>query len=144
MNIFFEHNVPFNRSNFRELRGIVGLYFIYLDENFIKYPFKESRLLYIGMSKSKANSIEKRLLNHYDGDSSNIGIYNYRSSEVLKYTYLNFDMITKIWPLKISDFESFLIHDFARHFGNHPICNNQMPLINKEHPQIVINWEFFD
>ena len=51
-------------SSIRDLRGTIGLYFIYLMNTHIPYPYKPSRLIYIGMSESIQNSIGNRLRDH--------------------------------------------------------------------------------
>ncbi len=116
---------PFVPSEIRPLVGIVGLYFISLRDTEIKYPFKESRLIYIGMSERQTNSIGNRLMNHYSGKSGNLGLTNYRKSFDVVFTYLNFDTTKEIWNRSIEDLESYFILDFVKCYGVYPICNNK-------------------
>ena len=79
--LFFDEAKEFEPKYIHPLVGLRGLYFIFADKMIISYPFKKSRLLYIGMSEKRTNSIGKRLLDHYDGKSRNIGITNYKKVE---------------------------------------------------------------
>src|SRR3972149_141837 len=93
--IFFDKYQDFEPRNVKPLMGLCGLYFIFLRETEIPYPFKKSRLIYIGMSEKKTNSIGKRLSDHYNGGSGNEGIVNYNKVEGLYFTYLNYEMLKK-------------------------------------------------
>ncbi len=73
-------------QNIKPLGGLTGLYFMFSEKTKINYPFKKSRLLYIGMSEKKTNSIGSRLAGHFDGKSKNIGLVNYRKIEQLFFT----------------------------------------------------------
>jgi hypothetical protein len=77
------------------------------------------------MSEKKTNSIGSRLMGHYDGQSGNIGISNYRKVEPLGFTYINYDMLKYFWKYRIEDLESYFILDFVKLFGVYPICNNK-------------------
>lgn len=126
--------------------GVVGLYFIFLNEMKIQYPFQQSRLIYIGMSEKKTNSIGKRLQGHFDGSSGNEGLVNYRKVEPVLFTHINFDMVRAIWPLRIEDLESFFILDFVRLYGVYPICNNKtgFEILKSELKiDLKIEWSFF-
>lgn len=126
--------------------GVVGLYFIFLNEMKIQYPFQQSRLIYIGMSEKKTNSIGKRLQGHFDGSSGNEGLVNYRKVEPVLFTHINFDMVRAIWPLRIEDLESFFIFDFVRLYGVYPICNNKtgFEILKSELKiDLKIEWSFF-
>src|SRR3972149_3629546 len=101
--IHFGEPNKFAPDNIKPLSGIVGLYFIFTKNILIRYPFRTSRLLYIGMSEKKTNSIGKRLMGHYDGQSGNEGLTNYRKIEELLFTYINFEMLKHIWSHKIKD-----------------------------------------
>jgi hypothetical protein len=57
--INFDKQQDFELRNIKPLMGICGLYFIFLKETEIAYPFGKSRLIYIGMSEKKTNSIGK-------------------------------------------------------------------------------------
>src|SRR6266699_7297899 len=76
----------------RFVRGMVGLYFIFLTDLMIEYPFRPSRLIYIGMSESKQNSIENRLRDHASGQSGNPGLTNYIRTRGAQFTYLTFKL----------------------------------------------------
>lgn len=144
--IFFESPKPFELSQIKPLMGVVGLYFIFLNEMKIQYPFQQSRLIYIGMSEKKTNSIGKRLQGHFDGSSGNEGLVNYRKVEPVLFTHINFDMVRAIWPLRIEDLESFFILDFVRLYGVYPICNNKtgFEILKSELKiDLKIEWSFF-
>lgn len=145
--IFFEPAKPFEMSQVRPLMGVVGLYFIFLSQTEIQYPFQRSRLIYIGMSEKKTNSIGKRLQGHFEGSSGNEGLSNYRKVGNLLFTYINFEMVKNFWPLRIEDFESFFIIDFVKLFGVYPICNNKTGfeiLKNDLNVTFQIDWSFFN
>ena len=105
--------------------GLAGLYFIYNSELEIRYPYDTSRLIYIGMSEKKTNSIGKRLLGHLEGSSGNEGISSYNKVNELYFTYINFEMLKNQWSLNVESLESFFILDFVKNFGVYPICNNK-------------------
>ncbi|NLA24867.1 MAG: GIY-YIG nuclease family protein [Bacteroidales bacterium] len=137
----------FNPSNISTLNGIVGLYFIFTKTLDIQYPFKKSKLIYIGMSERKTNSIGKRLAGHYDGSSKNIGLTNFRSVEQLKFTYINYDVLKNFWKYRIEDLESYFILDFVKHYGVYPICNNKsgFEVLKKTiSTNFLIDWENFE
>ncbi|MES1250140.1 MAG: hypothetical protein ABUL46_05615, partial [Chitinophaga rupis] len=71
--IYFDQAIPLETSDIKLLTGAVGLYFIFTKDLPISYPFKPSRLLYIGMSERKTSGISHRLAKHYDG-GHNIGL----------------------------------------------------------------------
>ena len=123
--IFFDDPRKFERHTIKTLDRITGLYFIFLTETLIPYPFKQSKLIYIGMSERKSNSIGSRLASHYDGTSGNTGLKNYREREKLLFTHLNFNMLKNIWLGSIEDLESYFILDFIQKYGIYPICNNK-------------------
>ncbi len=87
--IFFDKYQEFELRNIKPLMGICGLYFIFLKKTEMPYPFRKSKLVYIGMSEKKTNSIGRRLSGHYDETSGNKGLVNYRKVEGLYFTYLN-------------------------------------------------------
>jgi len=145
--IFFNEPQVFELKNIRPLNGIVGLYFIFLENIEIQYPFKKSRLIYIGMSEKRTNSIGSRLIGHYDGQSGNAGLVNYRKIEQLYFTYINFEMLKKLWQYKIEDLESYFILDFVSNYGVYPICNNKTGFeITKNDLDINfgIDWNYFE
>jgi len=144
--IYFDSPKSFEPSNIKPLNGIVGLYFIFSKTIDIQYPFDKSKLLYIGMSERKTNSIGNRLLGHFDGKSKNIGLMNYRKTEPLFFTYINFDMLKSIWQFRIEDLESYFIINFVEHYGVYPICNNKAGfeiLNNKLSTNFKIDWNYF-
>lgn len=145
--IFFDRPQSFELSNIRALTGIMGLYFIFLSKTPIQYPFHTSRLIYIGMSEKRSNSIGKRLSDHLDGTSGNQGLINYRKREPLFFTHINFEMLKNSWEQRIEDLESYFILDFVSKFGVYPICNNKTTFdILHNPPQISFNidWSYFD
>ena len=144
--IFFDIPKPFEPANIKPLNGIAGLYFIFSQSIDIQYPFEKSKLLYIGMSERKTNSIASRLSGHFDGKSKNIGLTNYRKTEPLLFTYINFEMLENIWHFRIEDLESYFLLNFVEHFGVYPICNNKTGfeiLNNKLSTIFIIDWDYF-
>lgn len=127
--IFFDSPKPFDPYNIKPLNGLAGLYFIFSQSIDIQYPFAKSKLLYIGMSEKKTNSIGNRLLGHFDGKSKNIGLSNYRKIEPLLFTYINFEVLQNIWEFRIENLESYFILNFVEHHGVYPICNNKKRMI---------------
>ncbi|EKT3958475.1 hypothetical protein NTJ28_002490 [Flavobacterium psychrophilum] len=130
----------------KPLNGIAGLYFIFSQSIDIQYPFQKSKLLYIGMSEKKTNSIASRLSGHFDGKSKNIGLTNYRKIEPLLFTYINFEMLQNIWHFRIEDLESYFLLNFVENFGVYPICNNKTGfeiLNNKLSTSFKIDWDYF-
>jgi hypothetical protein len=123
--LHFDECRDFDPRNITPLMGVCGLYFIALRRTQIPYPFGMSRLIYIGMSERRTNSIGKRLTGHYDGSSGNEGLANYRKAEGLCFTYVNFEMLRRTWQHRIEDLESYFILDFVRRYGVYPICNNK-------------------
>jgi len=145
--IYFDEYREFNLKNTKSLMGVRGLYFILIKRIEIFYPFRKSRLIYIGMSEKKTNSIGKRLSNHYDGISGNEGLVNYRKKEDLYFTYINFEMLKKIWKYRIEDLESYFILDFVKNYGVYPICNNKTGFEIKNYDVLVnleIDWKYFE
>lgn len=144
--IFFDSPKPFVLANIKPLNGIAGLYFIFSQSIDIQYPFRKSKLLYIGMSERKTNSIASRLSGHFDGKSKNIGLTNYRKIEPLLFTYINFEMLQNIWHFRIEDLESYFLLNFVENFGVYPICNNKTGfeiLNNTLSTSFKIDWEYF-
>ena len=144
--IFFDSPKSFGPANIKPLNGIAGLYFIFSQSIEIQYPFDKSKLLYIGMSEKKTNSIASRLSGHFDGKSKNIGLTNYRKVEPLLFTYINFEMLINIWHFRIEDLESYFLLNFVEHFGVYPICNNKTGfeiLNNTLSTSFKIDWDYF-
>lgn len=145
--INFDKHQNFELRNIKPLVGICGLYFIFLKETEIPYPFGKSRLIYIGMSEKKTNSIGKRLSGHYDGASGNEGLLNYRKTEGLYFTYFNFEMLKRIWSYRIEDLESYFILNFLDKYGIYPICNNKSGFEIKKYDipiTLEIDWKYFE
>ena len=117
LKINFDTPLCFEPPNLKSLKNVCGLYFIFLPHRKIKYPHKESRLIYIGMSEKITNSISKRLTSHYEGKSGNFGLKNYRSTDGLLFTYINFEIVRSFWPRSVEDLESSFILDFLKEFG---------------------------
>jgi hypothetical protein len=127
------------------LKGYIGLYLIYLDNLAIPYPFKGSRLIYIGKSDSKQYSIGRRLKDHVSG-AGNPGVHNYAQKHQLSFTYVNFELVKPFWKNSIEDLENYFINDFLKRFGNYPICNNRSSFEEMALPmeiQLEIDWGFF-
>ncbi|MCH7974238.1 MAG: GIY-YIG nuclease family protein [Bacteroidetes bacterium] len=144
--IYFDSPKSFEPSNIRPLNGITGLYFIFSQSINIQYPFDTSKLLYIGMSERKTNSIGSRLLGHFNGKSKNVGLMNYRKIKPLLFTYINFEMLKNIWQFRIEDLESYFILNFVKHYGVYPICNNKTGfeiLNNTLSTSFKIDWNYF-
>lgn len=147
LKIFF--NIPkiFEIKEIKSLSGLTGLYFIFTRTISIQYPFKKSRLLYIGMSEKKTNSMGSRLTGHFEGKSKNLGLVNYRKAEQLFFTYINFEMLRKSWNYRIEDLESYFILDFVEKYGVYPICNNKSGyeiLDKKLKANFIIDWPYFE
>ena len=147
LRIFFDLPKMFEMRNIKQLSGLAGLYFIFTDQTSIQYPFKKSRLLYIGMSEKKTNSMRSRLTGHFDGTSKNLGLMNYRKSEQLFFTYINFEMLRRSWNYGVEDLESYFILDFVEKHGVYPICNNKSGyeiLDKKLEANFIIDWPYFE
>jgi hypothetical protein len=147
LKIFFDNPKIFEIQNIKPLSGLTGLYFIFAANIQIQYPFKKSRLLYIGMSEKKTNSMGSRLTGHFEGKSKNMGLVNYRKVEQLFFTYINFEMLRKLWNYRIEDLESYFILDFVEKYGVYPICNNKSGyeiLDKKLKSNFVIDWPYFE
>src|SRR5579864_9493295 len=125
LQVHFDVLKPFSPEHFAMLDGVVGLYFIALSKSVIPYPYRDSQLIYIGMSEKPSNSIASRLRDHFDGNSGNPGLVNYRVREPLMFTYLNFNAMLSSWHQRIEDLESYFIQDFVARYGVYPICNNK-------------------
>lgn len=145
--IYFEEPKIFELKNVKPLAGIIGLYFIFSDSTTINYPFKKSKLLYIGMSEKITNSIGARLSGHFDGKSKNIGIQSYKQVDKIWFTYINIEMLNHIWTFRIEDLESYFLLDFVKKYGVYPICNNKtgFEIRNlKLNTNIEIQWDYFN
>ena len=147
LKIFFTQPRAFKLDKIKPLMGLTGLYFIFTEKIQIQYPFKNSRLLYIGMSEKKTNSMGSRLVGHFDGKSKNLGLVNYRKTGPLFFTYINFEMLRNFWSHRIEDLESYFILDFVEKHGVYPICNNKSgyDILTKElKANFILDWRHFD
>ncbi|MCZ4408352.1 hypothetical protein O3Q51_06000 [Cryomorphaceae bacterium 1068] len=145
--IFFDEGQKFEPRNIKPLVGIAGLYFIFNNEIKVHYPFDKSRLIYIGMSEKKTNSIGKRLQGHLEGTSGNEGIVSYGKVNSLYFTYINFEMLKRMWPLSIENLESYFILDFVKRYGVYPICNNKSGhhiLQSDLNSVLTVDWKYFE
>lgn len=147
LKIYFDRPKVFELQNIKPLKGLTGLYFIFTNNTKIQYPFRQSRLLYIGMSEKKTNSMGSRLTGHFEGTTKNLGLLNYRKTEQLYFTYINFEMLRNFWNYRIEDLESYFIIDFVNKYGVYPICNNKTGfeiLDKKLRANFIIDWKYFD
>ncbi len=145
--LYFDEGRKFEIRNIRPLVGITGLYLIYNDEMEIQYPFHKSRLIYIGMSERRTNSIGKRLQGHLEGTSGNEGILSYAKVNGISFTYINFEMLKPTWSLSIESLESYFILDFVKRYGVYPICNNKSgyDIVTADiEKNLIIDWKYFE
>jgi hypothetical protein len=145
--INFDEPKLFEIKVIEALAGSIGLYFIFTKQTAIQYPFKKSRLIYIGMSEKKTNSIRNRLVGHFDGKSNNIGLRNYRKIDQLFFTFIHFEMLRKFWAFRIENLEAYFILDFVEKYGVYPICNNKsgLEILSKTiDNSFIIDWSYFN
>lgn len=148
MRIVFTQIYNLRDQEIKFVRGVAGIYFIYLDHLLISYPFGGSRLIYIGMSESKQNSIAMRLRGHLTGQSGNSGIANYAKYHAVKFTYYAADVLQHYGSNNLFELESFFLSGFLEHRGCFPICNGQA---GHEQPEedasslcASVDWTFFE
>lgn len=147
MRILFTQTYNLSEQEIKFVRGVAGIYFIYLTESEIAYPFAGSKLIYIGMSESKQNSLFKRLGGHLSGQSGNVGISNYAKSQRVKFTYYSAEVLRNYGNENLFDIESFFLSDFLNHYGCFPICNGQSghkPSETSSPITASVDWSFFD
>ena len=145
--IYFDEPITFELKKIKPLISLTGLYFIFTTNTKIQYPFRKSRLLYIGMSEKKTNSIGSRLTGHFEGKSKNQGLVNYRKVAQLSFTVINFEMVRNFWNFKVEELESYFIRDFVETYGVYPICNNRTGseiLQKKLEANFIIDWKYFE
>ncbi len=145
--IYFDEPKTFEIKNIKPLIGLTGLYFISTTKTKVQYPFKKSRLLYIGMSEKKTNSIGSRLTGHFEGKSKNQGLVNYRKVAQLNFTLINFEMVRSFWNFTVEELESYFIRAFVETYGVYPICNNKTGseiMKKKLEANFIIDWKYFD
>jgi hypothetical protein len=144
----FPEEYTFAERSIKLVKGLVGIYFIYLADTSIEYPFGRSRLIYIGMSESKQNSIGNRLRDHLTGQSGNCGLMNYAAKHRVRFTYQSFDLLQVLGSSDLYELESLFLTEFLNKFGCFPICNGQSgvtvlsPAIDPARVKIL--WETFD
>lgn len=144
--ITFPQKYNLDERSIKLVQGMVGIYFIWLEKLRISYPFLESRLIYIGMSESKQNTIGRRLRSHLTGQSGNFGISNYAARHEVRFTYHSFQLLRNLGLTNLYEIESFFLSDFLRMHGAFPICNNQSGVNTIEGTisgQVKIAWEEF-
>jgi hypothetical protein len=147
MTISFSEGYHLSERAIRLVKGVVGLYFVYLDEQAITYPFHSSRLIYIGLSESKQNSIGNRLRGHLIGQSGNLGIKNYAQSYATKFTFHSFELLQTLGTRSLFELEDYFLTNFQDNFGAFPICNGQSgvkvttPFLDANRSRVL--WEFF-
>ncbi|MCY6380236.1 hypothetical protein [Hoeflea prorocentri] len=146
MNIIFTRTYNLREQEVKFVQGVAGIYFIFLTDVVIEYPFKASQLIYIGMSESKQNSIAMRLRGHLTGQSGNLGISNYAKAHKVRFTYYSADVLRNYGNDNVFDMESFFLSDFLEHHGSFPICNGQAGhQFSGAGAQIAakVDWSFF-
>jgi hypothetical protein len=143
---FYEEH-DFDDTSIRLVQGTIGLYFIYVIDLRIPYPFQSSRLIYVGMSESKQNSIGSRLRGHKTGQSGNAAIMNYAKRYKLRFSFHNLQILETLGSKNVLELESYFLGDFLSNYGSYPICNNQsgasFPGTTLSPASVRINWEFF-
>lgn len=144
---FFE-TLPLNETSLRLVQGATGLYFIFLEGLWIPYPSKPSRLIYIGMSESKQNSIGNRLRDHRSGQSGNPAIVNYVKTHKVRFTHLADEFLAALGDWTVQQLESSFLQDFLLRHGSYPICNNQSGVVLPEpssgRSTFSVDWTFFE
>jgi len=147
LTIGFDEEHDFDETSIRLVQGIIGLYFIYLIDVKMPYPFQSSRLIYIGMSESKQNSIGNRLRGHKTGQSGNAAIMNYSNRHKVRFTFHSQQILETLGSTNVLELESYFLGDFLSNYGSYPICNNQsganFPNTSLSSVSLRINWQFF-
>lgn len=147
MKILFTQIYNLNEQEIKFVRGVAGIYFIYLTNGEISYPFANSKLIYVGMSESKQNSLFKRLGGHLTGQSGNRGISNYAKTQSVKFTYYTADVLSHYGSNNLFDIENFFLSDFLKNYGCYPICNGQAghkPSETSKPISASVDWSFFE
>ena len=146
MRILFTRTYNLSNYEIKLVRGISGIYFVFLRGAEIAYPVMNSRLIYIGMSESKQNSIALRLRGHLTGQSGNLGISNYAKTHQVEFTYYSAEVLKNYGNENLFDLESFFLSDFLDCHGCFPICNGQAghQLSNAQKKiSASVDWAFF-
>jgi hypothetical protein len=136
---------PLTTDAIRFADGAVGVYFLALrDGGAIGYPFRQSRLVYIGMSESRQNSIGNRLRSHLSGRSGNAAICNYARARPVVFSYCGIELLRALGTNSFREIESFFLDAFASAHGAFPICNNQCgwtyPASVLKAPDVEVDW----
>jgi hypothetical protein len=130
----------------RSVRGVIGLYFIHTFDLSIPYPFRSSRLIYVGMSESKQNSLGNRIRDHESGQSGNPGLTNYIRTRRAKFSYFTFDFLNVLGIPSVAELEGAFLRAFLKEHGSYPICNNQSGIELRTSvvvPVFEIDWQHF-
>lgn len=146
MNIIFTRTYNLREQEVKFVQGVAGIYFIFLTDLRIAYPFQSSGLIYIGMSESKQNSIAMRLRGHLTGQSGNLGISNYAKSHKVKFTTYSAEVLRNYGNENLFDVESFFLSDFLEKHGAFPICNGQAGHQLSDNGRKLtakVDWDFF-
>lgn len=146
MRVLFTRSYNLREREIKFVQGVAGIYFIFLGDLKIEYPFKTSRLIYIGMSESKQNSIAMRLRGHLTGQSGNYGIANYSKARSVKFTYCSDEVLRNCGSENIFEHESLFLSGFFEHHGSFPICNGQAGhQVSESSRQIelAVDWTYF-
>lgn len=145
--ISFLHEYNFDDRSIRFTDGLVGIYFIYLEEFPVVYPFGYSRLIYLGLSESKQNSVGRRLSAHLSGRSGNQCIKNFAARHSVRFTFHTFDLLKNLGSGNLYELESYFLTDFLQYRGAFPICNSQsgIKLLEPSIPDqgVQVDWEYF-
>jgi hypothetical protein len=143
----FLEDKPLENVSIRSVRGLTGLYFIYLTGQLIPYPFGDSRLIYIGMSESMQNSIGNRLRDHISGQSGNPGLTNYIERKGARFSYLTFNFLTVLEIPTIAELEGVFLRAFLVSYGSYPVSNNQSGIemrAGTQAPNVEVDWPHFE
>lgn len=146
MRIVFTKTYRLREQEIKFVRGVTGIYFIFLSSEDILYPYTSSKLIYIGMSESRQNSIAMRLRGHLTGQSGNLGIRNYAKKHDVKFTYYSADVLESYGTGSVFAMESVFLTDFLNHHGSYPICNGQGGHQISDTPDgfsASVDWSFF-
>ena len=146
-NVRFLEDKTLDEIAIRSVRGLIGLYFIYVPRVYIPYPFRVSSLVYIGMSESKQNSIGNRLRDHVSGQSGNPGLTNYIQTRGARFAFLDFDFLNILGIPSVAELEGVFLRGFLKECGSYPISNNQSGIEIRTAgltPQFDIEWKHFD
>lgn len=147
LTISFLQDQKLDDQSVRLVQGSIGLYFIFIKDCKILYPFRTSKLIYIGMSESIQNSIGNRLRDHLTGQSGNKAISNYSANYSVFFTTHAIQLLKILGTDNLFELESFFLSDFHRIHGSFPICNNQsgvsFPETQLSDKNIEVLWDYF-